>query len=436
MLMRVRVLLVLLLVLMGGIGGARAQETATVPETKAPQGKAAYSLPPEKLERAIAYSRARTVLGFAETGGGIVVLGLLLVTGAAAGMRRVALRVGENKWAQGSVFFLLFISVTTALALPLTMYGHHLAVKYGQSVQHWGNWFGDQAKEFGLSYVFGLLAMMLLFLVMGKSPKRWWFWFWIPSVVFIVIATFVYPIFIDPLFNQFEPLTQSNPALVQSLERVVARGGIVIPPARMFLMKASAKVTGLNAYVTGIGLSKRVVVWDTSIAKATPEEIQFIFGHEMGHYVLNHIYKGMAFAFALMLLLFWLGYHGLQGLIGRYGAAWGIPEQRNWAAFVVLMLVVSVLSFLSEPLSSGFSRWEEHQADVYGQEAIHGIVSDPQAVAQQAFQVLGEQSLVDPNPNAFVEFWTFSHPSIGSRAAFAASYDPWAAGHTPTYFAK
>ena len=104
--------------------------------------------------------------------------------------------------------------------------------------------------------------------------------------------------------------------------------------------------------------------------------------------------------------------------------------------FVVLMLVLSVFSFLSDPISNSYIRSHEHDADVYGQEAVHGIVSDPQKVAQQAFQVLGEESLTDPNPNAFIEFWTFSHPSIGRRAAFAAAYDPWAPGAKPKYFEK
>jgi Zn-dependent protease with chaperone function len=204
----------------------------------------------------------------------------------------------------------------------------------------------------------------------------------------------------------------------------------------MFLMKASEKYTGLNAYVSGIGASKRVVVWDTSIAKATPDEISFIFGHEMGHYVLNHIYKGIAFAAVVLLVLFWLGYRGMQWLLARYGARWGIPGQYDWAALVVLLLVVSVFSFLSEPITNGFSRSQEHQADVYGQEAIHGIVKDPQAVAQHSFQVLGEASLDDPNPNKFVEFWTFNHPSISDRAAFARAYNPWAPGEKPKYFEK
>lgn len=410
--------------------------TEVAAQQRSSQNHAAYTLPPDKLKTAVEYSRKRVILDFAGTGWSIVQLVLLLALGIAAWMRRVALKTGNNKWAQGYTFFFLFMGITWLLSLPLEMYGHYVSVAYGQSVQHWGSWFADQGKSFALTYLVGGLMFMLLFFVIGKSPQRWWFWFWIPAMAAAVFGIFISPVFIDPLFNHFEPLQKSDAALVDRLEQVVARGGITIPPDRMFLMKASEKVTGLNAYVTGIGASKRVVVWDTSIAKATPDEISFIFGHEMGHYVLNHIYKGLAFASGLLLVLFWLGYHSVRWLLKRYGDSWGIPEQHNWAAFVVLMLVLSVLSFLSEPISNGFSRMHEHDADLYGQEAIHGIVTNPQTTARQAFQVLGEQSLVDPNPSPFVEFWTFSHPSISSRAAFAAAYDPWAPGGQPKYFKK
>jgi len=397
------------------------------PAPRTAQASAAYSLPPDKLKTAIEYSRKRVILGFADTGWSILQLVLLLVLGGAAWMGRVAVRAGRNRWVQGYTFFFLFMAITTLLSLPLDMYGQHVAVAYGQSVQQWGSWFGDQAKSFALAYLVGGLMFMLLFYVIGRSPKRWWFWFWIPAVAAVVFGVFVSPIFIDPIFNKFEPLEPADPALVARLEQVVARGGIAIPPSRMFLMKASEKVTGLNAYVTGLGASKRVVVWDTTIAKATPDEISFIFGHEMGHYVLNHVYKAIAFTAVLLLVFFWLGSHCVQWLLKRFGARWGIPQQHDWAAFVVLLLVLSVLSFLAEPIANGYSRAQEHAADVYGQEAIHGIVADPQTVAQQAFQVLGEQSLVDPNPNSFVEFWTFNHPSIARRAAFAAAYNPWIA---------
>lgn len=396
----------------------------------------AYSLPPEKLARAIAYSRIRVLLNFAGSGWGIVQLELLLALGVAARMRDAVVRLSGNRWVQGFGFTFLLLAVTTVLDLPLDVYGQHAARVYGQSVQGWGSWASDAVKSFLLTFVFGGLLVMLLFRVIRRSPKRWWFWFWIPAMTFVLLAVFVSPVLIDPLFNKFEPLAKTNPALVERLEKVVARGGIEIPPERMFLMKASEKVTTLNAYVTGYGASKRVVVWDNSVTKATPDEISLIFGHEMGHYVLKHIPATLAFMGVLLLVEFYLGYRGVRWLIARFGAGWRIPSQDDWGALVVLLLVLAVLSFVSEPIVNGYSRMHEHEADVYGQEAVHGIVDDPQKVAQQTFQLLGEMSLTDPNPNPFVEFWTFSHPSVASRAAFAAKYNPWIAGQHPKYFIK
>jgi STE24 endopeptidase len=436
--MRVRRIVLVLLAFAASFlsPGCSAQATSQTIAQRAPESRAAYSLPPEKLEKAIAYSRIRVLLDFAESGWSILQLFLLLTFGIAAWMRDVALRVSANRWVQGFLFTFLFLLITSILTLPLDLYGHHAAVAYGQSVQGWWSWGGDQAKGFGLAFVLGGLFVMLLFWVIRRSPRRWWFWFWIPAMVAVVIGVFVAPVLIDPLFNTFEPLAKSNPALVKRLEQVADRGGIAIPPDRMFLMKASEKVTGLNAYVTGFGASKRVVVWDTSIAKATPDEILFIFGHEMGHYVLGHIPSTVAFLGGLLLVEFYLGYRGVKWLIRRYGGVWRIDSENDWAALVVLMLVFSVLSFLGEPIVNAYSRAHEHAADIYGQEVIHGIVADPQTTAQQAFQVLGEAALVDPNPNRFVEFWTFSHPSISSRAAYAKAYNPWAPGQHPRYFKR
>lgn len=400
------------------------------------QENAAYSLPPEKLAQAIAYSRIRVILGFVGSGWGIVQLALLLGLGVVARMRNFAINLSRNRWVQGFTFTFLLLAATTVLDLPIDMYGHHAAVVYGQSVQGWGSWAWDAVKSLLLTLIFGGLLVMLLFWVIRKSPNRWWFWFWIPAMIAVLIAVFVAPVIIDPLFNKFEPLAKTNPALVERLEKVVARGGIEIPPERMYLMKASEKVTSLNAYVAGYGASKRVVVWDNSISKASTDEISFIFGHEMGHYVLNHIPSTLIFLGVLLLIEFYIGFRGVRWLIARYGERWRIPSQSDWGALVVLLLVLAVLSFLSEPIVNGYSRTHEHEADVYGQEVIHGIVNDPQKVAQQTFQLLGEMSLTDPNPNPFVEFWTFNHPSVASRAAFAEKYNPWIAGGHPKYFAK
>ena len=433
----VRVLLLCIFLFAGlfpahAVGATPAEATA---EAAARQDRTAYVLAPDKLAKAEALARDENILHFLGEAWGIVSLLLILQLGLAARMRNVANNLWKNRWAQGFTFVFELLVLTTLLELPLSLAGHHIALAYGLSVQHWGSWLWDQAKGFLLTFIFGGLLTMLLFRFIRKFPRRWWLPIWVASMVLSVVALFLTPYVIDPLFNKFAPLQQTNPALVALLEKVVARGkGISIPPDRMFLMKASDKVTTLNAYVTGFGASKRVVVWDTSIAKATPDEIAFIFGHEMGHYVLGHIVRGLLIGFALSLAGLFLGFHLFQWMLRRYGKRWRIPAQDNWAALVVFLLVLSILSVPAEPLVNSLSRQQEHAADVFGQEAVHGIVAEPQTTAQQAFQLLGEDSYADPFPSPFIEFWTYSHPPIGFRAAFAKHYDPWVAGAQPKYF--
>ena len=433
---------ILLLLLLGFTAALPAYAFSTTPTEAAAiaaarQDRTAYVLPPAKLAKAEALSRTENILHFTGEAWGVLSLFLILQLGLAARMRNVANNLWKNRWAQGFTFVFELLVLTTLLSLPLEMAGHHIAVAYGLSVQHWGSWFCDQTKGFLLTFLFGGLLTMLLFWLIRKFPRRWWLPIWVASMVFSVIGIFLTPYVIDPLFNKFKPLQQTNPALVTLLEQVVARGkGIDIPPSRMFLMKASDKVTTLNAYVTGFGASKRVVVWDTSIAKATPDEIAFIFGHEMGHYVLGHIVRGLLIGFALSLVGLLLGFYLFQWMLRRYGKRWRIPAQDNWAALVVFLFVLSLLSVPAEPVVNTLSRQQEHAADVFGQEAVHGIVADPQATAQQAFQLLGENSYADPFPSPLLEFWTYSHPAIGFRAAFAKHYNPWAPGAAPKYFNK
>ena len=396
----------------------------------------AYRLPPEKMRKAVGLTRIRDVYYPANAIWLPVQIILILCLGWAARMRDLAVGLSKNRWLQGYAFVFLFLLTTTLLRLPLDLYRHHVSLAYGFSVQGWVSWFGDQAKSFGLTWLIGGLLTMILFWVIRKSPTRWWLWFWMVAVGFTIAGVFITPYVIDPLFNKFEPLSKSDPALVERLEQVVARGGIAIPPERMFLMRASANVTTLNAYVTGFGASKRVVVWDTTIAKATPDEIAFIFAHESGHYALNHVVIGVAVTCVALLPFFWLGCHAVRLLLGRYGGVWRITSQQDWGALAVLVLVLTVLSTISEPMVNGFSRMIEHNADVYGQEAVHGIVANPQAVGRQSFQVLGEDSLDDPTPHPLFEWWFDTHPPNRFRAAFAEAYDPWAAGEFPKYFPK
>lgn len=436
--MRLRTILLLVVALAALLTAPHWVKNTTATEARALHEAAhdtsAYTLPPAKLKQAEGLFRVRTVLYFAGSVWSILQLLLLLALGVPPRLRDLAASATKNRLAQCFLFTLLLFGVIALLDAPLYIYGHHLGLTYGLSVQHWPSWLWDQVKSFLLMWIVGGMLVMVLFWVIRRSPQRWWLWFWVPAMAAVLFGVFLSPVLVDPLFNKFEPLQQSNPALVAQLEKVVARSGISLPPDRMFYMRASSKVTDLNAYVTGFGPSKRLVLWDTTIAQSTPDELSSVFGHELGHYALHHIALGLVFTGLLLLVAFFVGQKLTEWALRRYGSRWGIVSQNDWAFLAVLLLALNTLSFFSAPIENAFSRSIEHAADVYGQEAIHGIVTDPQRVTQQAFQRLGEASLEDPTAHPFVEFWTDSHPSIENRAAFAAAYNPWATGEHPKYF--
>lgn len=395
-----------------------------------------YTLPPDKLEKAIHLSRWHTALHFGGVAWTVLILWLLVRWGFGERVSRWAARVTPRAWLQGFLVAPIWLVGLLLIGLPEGAISHAVSLHYGLSIQPWLGWLGDWALFSLLLLLFGTLALSCVYALMRHSPRRWWLWFWVITLPVEVLGIFVVPVLIDPLFNHFSPLEKSDPALVAQLERVVARGGIDIPPSRMYVMDASAKSTGVNAYVTGFGSSKRIVVWDTTLKLVSTDEILFIYGHEQGHYVLRHIAKGLIFSAVLIFVFYWIAYRLLGWLVRRCGRAWRIPSIDDWASAGLVLLLMTVLSFVSEPMGNAFSRMIEDQADVYGQEVIQGLVADPQQVAAEDFQRLGEIWLDNPSPNRFVVWWTYSHPPTSERMRFAAGYDPWVDGREPRYFRK
>jgi Zn-dependent protease with chaperone function len=392
-----------------------------------------YTLPPDKLEKAIEYSRASNRLHFISVGYGILVLGALLAWRVAPKFRDWAESLTRRRILQAYVFAPLILLTIDVLEMPISIYSHHLSLKFEQSIQSWGSWLLDWTKGDLISFVVAGFIVWLLYAVIRRSPRRWWFYFWLASIPIVIFGMFITPVLIEPLFFQFAPLATTQPALVGEISKVVARGGLEIPADRMFEMKASEKLKSLNAYVTGIGASKRVVVWDNTIQKMSPGEILFVFGHEMGHYVLHHIWLGIGMACLVILVFLFAGYHFMRWAIARWGSEWSIRGVDDWASLPVLLIAAAIFSFLSEPITNSFSRVLEHNADIYGLEVIHGLVPDSPQAAARSFQILGEVSLDDPNPSEFIKLWLYDHPSISDRVQFSADYDPWDKGQPPKY---
>ena len=398
------------------------------------QGKTEqYTLSEDRYEKAVAYNRAGYILYFVAYFLSILILFLLLQLGWAAKFRDFAERVTDKRWLQAFVFVPLLILTLDIFELPVHLYWHALSLRYEQSVQRWGSWFLDWTKEEFIGVVFVLVLTLILFAAVRRSPRRWWLYFWLAILPIALGVIFIGPWVIDPMFHKFEPLEKEYPQLVTQIQRLTQHAGVPIPRERIFLMRASEKSNQLNAYVTGLGASKRVVIWDTTIQKTSNDETLFIIGHELGHYVLGHVWKGFLFFAAGLFAALYLIFRGLHWSLDKWGREWRILGTDDWACLAAFLLFFQIAMFIASPVVNGISRMQEHAADVYGLEVIHGIVPNSEEVAAHAFQIIGEVDLSDPNPSAFIRFWLYSHPPLADRLIFAHTYDPWSKGESPKY---
>jgi STE24 endopeptidase len=367
----------------------------------------------------VRHTRIRNVLYFVGTAWSMGVLLLLLVTGASRRMRDVALRVTKKPFTAAMLYLLSFIVVTSLLELPLAWYsGFVVPHQFDLTDQSLGSWGSDLLK--------GLLVSLAITVPLGalalagiRQLKNWWTALWAVSVPLIILLVVVQPIVLDPIFNKFEPLQDQQ--LRAKLLDLASRAGI--EGGRVYQVNKSKQTKTLNAYVNGIGPTNRIVMWDTLLNEMTHDEVLAVMGHEMGHYVMKHIWKGLAFSVGVSLVGFFL----LQQVYDRgmrwWGDRWGFSERGDLASVPWLLLIVSVGNFLISPVVSGYSRSMEHDADIFGLEVTR--LNEPMATA---FIKLAENSKTLPQPHPFIRFWRYTHPPLAERIPFALSYRPWEEG--------
>ncbi len=393
----------------------------------------AYTLPPDLYRKA----RNRGRIGFASRISGffygLLVLWFILHRKLSAKFRDWAESVSHYRFVQAYVFTPLLVLTIGVLQLPLDIFHESVSKLYKISVQSWPSWIADWAKAQLLTIIIGGLLVWILYAVIRKSPRRWWLYFWIISLPLLLFGIFISPYVIDPLFNKYEPLSTKAPQLVPELQRVTRRAGLEVSPERMFWMKASDKTVATNASVNGFGASKRIIIWDTTIAQETTDEVLTDFGHEMGHYVLGHVWKGFLFFAAMIFVLFYLGYRSIGRLLSRSGASWGVRSLDDWASLPALLLLLTFFGFASDAIGNTFSRYTEHQADIYSLEVTHSVVPDPGQAFAHSFQIYGETVLVDPDPNPVDVFLFFDHPTVADRIHLGVTYDLWSKGQSPQF---
>ncbi len=374
------------------------------------------------------YSNLRSALGFAGVGWDVALGLFLLFSGLSARFRDAAYRRSGNRYMRMLVYFALFTGVGLLLSLPFNWYrGFYVEHAFGLSNQSLSEWFLDELKG-GLVTVIGLGAtglVALAYLGIEKSPRRWWLWLAAGTLPVLLIAQVLVPIAVDPLFNRFTPLRDQQ--LKAQILSLAERAGI--PGRNVYEVDRSRQTKKFNAYVSGWGVSQRIVLWDTTLKGMKTDEILFVMAHEMGHYRLAHIWKGVLYASALSFVLFFLSGILMRRAVARFGPRWGFTELHDAASVPLFMVAVTLLSFVADPLSNMASRVVEHEADVFAVEVTH----DNDAGAR-TFLKLGSQNRSNPEPAPVIVWFQYSHPPLIERIRFALEYRPWEEGKPNRFY--
>jgi STE24 endopeptidase len=372
---------------------------------------------PEASAQALRYFRSGNVIWVVELLLGLALPALLLFTGWSARLRTLASGIARGHSYPTLVVYLVLLAVLLFLVqLPLTVYvGYVREHAYGLSTQTFSKFAADRLKGLAIGLAVGALVIWIPYLLLARSPARWWLWTGVLALPFFTLVLLITPVYIAPLFNKFGPM--KDKALEGQVLAVAAQAGV--EGARVFEVNKSVDTAKVNAYVTGIGRTKRIVLWDTLLARLTPPETRFVVGHELGHYVLGHVWINILVSWALTVVGLYGAHRGAGFLLARFSGRFGFTTLADPAALPLLMMLLSLFSFLIGPAALALSRHHERQADRFGLD----LTRDNHAAAT-AFVALQKQNLAVPRPGLLYKILRASHPPIGERVDFINGYQP------------
>jgi STE24 endopeptidase len=366
----------------------------------------------ERQKKAKEYSRISRRLMLLDLAlAGLYALAWLLA-GWSADLRAWLAGFTANAWLLVALFGAVFGGIYYLAGLPLSYYsGFVLPHRFGQSNQTLRGWFGDQLKSLVVGGVLGLALLEIIYAVLRAFPDTWWIWASVILLFFSVLLANLAPVLLMPLFNRYVPLGEEHQDLAERLVRLSERAGTRVRGVYKFDM--SRRTKSANAALTGLGNTRRIILGDTLLAEFTPEEIETVLAHELGHHFNRDIPLGILVETVSTVLGLWLA-----SLALRWGAGFfGFNGVGDIAGLPLFMLVMGLYGLATMPLGNAFSRWREVRADRYALEATGNGPAFASAMTRLANQNLAE---VDPEP--WVEFLLHSHPALGKRIRMAESY--------------
>jgi len=364
------------------------------------------------------YNRIRRWLGMGDLVLALALLVVLLLTGWSGAIRDLA--YGNSLQSYGLAVFLyvfFLILIARVLGLGMDYYGFRLEHRYKLSNQKLRSWLWDEAKGFLLAIILGGLLVELLYFMIRQFPEHWWILAWAGFLAVTVLLAQLAPVLLFPIFYKFEPLQDEE--LKARLIRLGERAGTRV--RGVYKWQLSEKSKKANAALTGLGNTRRIILADTLIDNYSPDEIEAVLAHELGHHVYKHILKGIAVQAGVTFVGFWAANWVLQYASDR----WHIFEQlSDFANLPLIILTFVVLSFILMPAMNAFSRHNEREADRYAFENIATV--EPFITSMNK---LAQQNMAERTPSRWVEWWFHSHPAIARRVAAA---EAWAKANSST----
>ncbi len=378
-----------------------------------PREKARQYFTEEEMARGRAYARGRYLLFFLRLALTLGLFAALALTPLSTRLHDLSVSAaGGRVWLTVAFFGLLLGLLYHAITFPLNLYGSFLREHaFGLSTQTFASWARDYAKGAVISMAISLPLLILLYALIRMSSGRWYLPAWAVVVAVMAIIAELSPILIDPLFHTFRPV--QDPGLVERIHTLTNRAGLRVGP--ILEMDASRKTKKTNAYFTGLGPARRVVLYDTLIATSSPEEVELVLAHELGHWKRHHIWKGIALGAASMLVALWL----IAGLLNSAAASgrFGFIHPADVRSLPLLLFSFLILSIVTMPIRQAISRTFERQADL---ESLR-LTNNPDAFIASEVK-LARSNFADIDPPRGIVWFLYTHPPVLERIAMADAF--------------
>lgn len=376
-------------------------------------------------EKAIEYHQKKVVVWVTSIILSMIIPALFLFSGLSAGIRNWAQNRSRAAFIVFILYFIVYYSINSLLSLPLDYYSSFvLKHAYGLSNQSFAKWIGDFLKSFAIVIAAGSVLICIPYTLIRRSPGYWWLYFSLLLIPILFFITFISPVYIDPIFNKYEKVRDTK--LEAKIYDLIDKTDIT--NVKVYQVNKSVDTKEMNAYMTGVLNSKRIVLWDTTIKNLTDREILTIVAHEMGHYLMGHVWKAIILGGILNVFIFYLINKGALWVLNKSGGTFGFSKLHDIASLPLIMLFLSIFMFAAAPIVNTYSRYTETEADRFELE----LTRDNEASMSSMIK-LHQNSLVLPTPGVVYKIWNYDHPTFEDRVNFAKNYRPWEEGKPLKY---